>query len=637
MINELIRFRESILSWGMEIPRAFHPKINGNAMKGKGIRVLFSELGIEGIVEFPEYPQMYFYKENKFRSTPTFKFSNDKTDVKNLSGSCARALAMVSEVAKLIEEADTNNEHLLRFVRLAKCIEKGLLLVSPEGEQPTDQLDVGQFVTKIFEYLDSKEIVGPVYICLDLLDESIQTIEFIQALSDLLYELERDAGGERDDLGRSLLGFEPVVPEIKVSSSIGTFPLYCRNKANRCLQRFGLNSTDACHIGSQTRSELSDLVQFILHSDRQSTLEKEGIWYRFTTGKATDSGKREYLVLTSLWPFDQLLEYGKKDADAEDWEASMRAMVGLMRMPATVFDGQSPGMVFDGQFGHIIVIRMLKGAWKVVMSAQKDVAEIADAAESWIEGTCNGHLRRKVYPLSLVGVIFQMNNLWKMDGSKDVSKAFDIQDAYNLFFGNAATVARMSQVFAIRMVPMLLHWTGLDMQQIGQTEKSGVKVPFDICLLGPLQNLILHKLGHIYDREENAMNHWAYYLGQLLQEANSLYYKWFTNRGFAVPERIGQRFVRTAYQSPRAAYHNFIPAFAATYAWCEEHGVYLLRYRELVTKLTESLNGEELPVIPNYQERMLICAGYMNIPTYKKRDPDKEETAEATEPATANS
>jgi hypothetical protein len=594
MINELIAFKRNILAWGLEVPKAYHPKINGNSVNGTGYIVRISRDGITKIEPFEDYSKLFFYKQSNHKSSPSFKFSNDPSEMNNLLDACERNLKYAAELNLLIADEDPL---LKQFGRLADF---------------ASQIDHIEFTNAVVMHLREVNKVGPVYLCLDLEgpDRIIQTIDFFNALNKKLVELDSKVGDELDVLGNPLTGYDTPFPDIKIGSPIGTFPVYCRNKANRCYRRYGLNSFNACRIGAKSRAELSDLVQYILQGSRQATDEQSGIWYQFTICKPKDEGKREYLVLTSISPNNNLLEIG--NIKAEDWEGDLMDVVDSLRRPSRLPDINC---------GQVIVIRKLKGSWKVVASQQRTLNQVADHVQRWIDGANNGNIRfpkKKMFPPSIFSFTNQMNKIWKVSGTEmdfERTKTFDIQDTYDFFFDDQYVIEKAARLFANRLVPMLLDSMGLD------------DAPFDVCLLGTMQNLILHKLGHIYNQEELCMDHWAFYMGALFREANYLYRQFFEKRGSNVPNvLIGQKFIIQAYTNPRNAYHGFIAAFAACENWCEQNGAFTLRFRELATKLAEATQSE-LPAIPNFTERMMLSAGYLNYHK-KPREVSEEPQAE---------
>lgn len=606
MINELLRFKKSIESWGFEIQRSYHPKINGNA-KGVGIIVRFSETGFT-VAEFPEYAQSYHFRQNNSKKFPTFKYSDD---LKDLSNSCVSNMSLGNDLVKELEQEGGPNYELFKTL-----VER------------VNRTEVGKLITTIDAFLTEKSIPRRVYVSLDLDgDETINNKDFTDWLSEALYNIDKKNASGKDFFGNSLDGFDEVFPTIGIGPPIGAVPLYCRNKDNQCYQRFGLNSVYAACVGSQSRAELSDLLKLVLTKSKQATLENKGIWYQISVGDS-----RKYLVLTSLSANDQTFERGNSDVEPDEWEGAMRLFVSTMLKPNKLTNQLS---------GHIIVIRQLKGAWKVVLEEQKSVEQMAHYIDRWVDGTYNGSLQRKVIPASIVGFLNQINTIWRTTG-KDSGSRFDIQDVYQFLFDHKPTITKIAQTFSENIVPMLLKNTGVDFSEKGQSNTKSKKKngnskepsngsPFEVCILGPMQNLILHKLGHIYNQEECAMEHWAFYLGRLFQEANSLYYKFFRDRGMNPPaERIGQRFVGMAYVNPRIAYHNFIAAFVPTHNWAEKvvngrSNAYTLAYRELVCKMTElaekQLPNATLPVVPSALDRMMLCAGYMH---FQKREKVEE-------------
>lgn len=617
MINELLTFRRSLETWGIEVPRAFHPKINGNSRKGHGLTLTLDVDGTYKISENPEFGKMYFYCESNHEGTPSFKFNNDPTKFTNLAKACTRNFAFIQTLADKVGE--THDSDLALLGQLAERAAK---------------VDVFQLVKDLLAYLESVKESKPVYLSLELTGKRIQTIEFIKKLSDVLVALDQTEGDGLDFLGKSLSGYEDIFPQIKVNSSIGRVPVYCRNNDNGCFARFGLNSVEACRLGSDSRRELSDVLQFVLDEKHESKLDQAGIWFSFTSGKrSADRPTRDFLVLTTLFPHDEILEVGNKDVKSDDWENHLRLIVASMKKLSTA--AVQP-------FGQVVIIRKLKGAWKVVMSESKDLAQISQYVERWVDGIYNGSVPKFAHAPTVYSFTMFLNSVWNQSGKeikRDLVSTYNIEDTYNFLFDHQPTIIRIAQTFADRHVKAMIKMLGLKFKKSSDAKKDKKEAgsSFDLQILGPMQNLILHKLGWTYNEEEQCMHHWAFYLGQVLQEANRIYYKYFKTRGLDVPDRIGQRFIMAAYLNPQMAYHNFILAFGPTHNWAEkinpkthQTNAYMLRYRELVTKLSQTM-GDEMTMIPTPTDRMMLSYGYMHYIPYVT--PEEEESLTEVVPA----
>lgn len=213
---------------------------------------------------------------------------------------------------------------------------------------------------------------------------------------------------------------------------------------------------------------------------------------------------------------------------------------------------------------------------------------------------------------NIFDLLQQMNRKWML-GRQFRSlkhKRTSTDDAYRFFFDDPSAVAKIATIMA-KLCCMMTASMKLD------------STPYELRYLIPLRNIVLHKLGFEY--KDQSMDHWAFRLGQLMQEANRIYRKFFVRRRSTVPVMlIGQKFAEAAYQNPRDAFATFLRDFAPCLHWAQESNIYLLEYRKLLKQIVEETKGD-LPTRFLPQEAILFNAGYLHY--VPKPEEKKDESA----------
>lgn len=609
MINELMTFRKSLASWGVVVPKSRHIKLNKNSNNGTGYIVYLDKNGIEEVAEFPGYNNMCcFVVTQNQKIALSFKFELNKSQKGKISGMFEAHEMLYRGILK----ADS------KFDNLKTLIER------------LNKITVDGFESQIREWLASLGVTSKdVYLSLELAeDDSIQTQKFMDAISDEVFKHEFEEvkdSNDRDMFGNPIK-LKPGKPDYfpKIKTDIGLLPAFSRNEDRPSYSKFGLNSTDTFPLGPMSRAQITDTVLFIFQNEKRATAKTPGVWHQINlqSGKGAES---KYFVITSLFPSNQVWEVGRVgtregEIGEDEWEVAVNDLIQSM---------QQQKNLTRKEVGQITVISESKGAWHVDANFSMPIEEICDHTEDWFEGFNNGPMivpkQGKALRSSIVTYLMQMNVRWKQaDKTAKYSKTKDLkpQDAYNLLFGRSYAAEKAAIVFAERHNDMLLQARQMD------------KVPYQARFLVPIRNLILHKLGYSYDRENKEMDHWAWHLGAALMEANKIYKKFFEHRRSDVPKQlIGQRYVGLVSLSPRNGVHQFLRDFTPALVWAQQKGVYLRNYQEHFAAFS-GISETGLPVVATPAERLMINAGYLSYSKYTPKVPSSDEVESQQETET---
>ena len=625
MINEILSFRRSMESWNIEIPQAPHLFLKQNTKDVKKAHIVFLDVdgNIKGKHPFEESINLYRLAVSNSASAFTFKFSNapnlNDKKLENVQRACKRHFALHRE---WLDKINPDSDCYDLFTDLVQRIEK---------------IEVDNFVKEMLEYCASQEIKKEIYISLDLHEKDpgliIQTQSFFSSLSECLHELDYSDDPEKiDDFGNSYVDASQPISKIKLC--VGEVPLFSRNKDNRCFADYGLNSVDAVCIGGATRSKLNDVMQYMLSESRRYSSGKEGTWYSYAVGDK-NRGTRDYIVVSSLYPYDPILEYGvfvkegeeqESDVGEKEWEDRLKKVISVLR-------SQNQSLDHSDAFGQITVFRILTGAWHVAGSEKKPFSEIADCIQNWIDGVSSFC---SLYPIlkknketkkfhmeysetkrpSIRQFVDFMNKVaTNSEFKRERGKSFEIFDGYKFFFGDENTVESFAKVYADNLIYPMLDLV------------YSFKGSYYLNFLIPMQNIILHKLG--YRKEEIMENEWAYNFGVAMREINKIYRLFFVLRNQNVPRAlIGQTYLKQAFSNPHDAYGQFIRHSQACLQWAENYNlqhkaeeehdpISLYWFNKAVTKVAELTKGN-LPHVPTAKERHLMFYGYREV--FKKRE-----------------
>lgn len=590
MINELMTFRKSLESWGITLDKGRHTLLNANSINERGLLVSVGETKVENVTDFPAYNKLCnFVVSRNFKIAFSFKFEPGKDQSMKIGNTFDAHAILYRDILHSGP----------RFRVLGMLVER------------LEKIGRNDFEGQVREFLKGFPAFKSIYLSLDIAEGGIQSDDFMDLVSEQVYANERQIKGGIDVFGKPMgkLTLGKPKPYKHPKADIGLVPVFARNKDRPSYKKFGLSSTDTCPLGPESEAMINSTVKFVFQKEKKATADRPGIWYPINLQSGKDAKSlRTYYVMTSLFPNNPILEVGRttETVNEEAWEEALTDLVGSMRAQKELE---------RKEFGQVTVIAQLTGAWHVDASFGGSIDEICNLTERWLDGFGNGPLTvpksGKALRCSILTYLGEMNRRWKRsNGGASSTKTKDLtpRDAYNLFFDKPFAAQKAASVFAERHDGLLLNSLQLD------------QVPFSARFLVPIRNLILSKLGYHFNKEMKTMEHWAWYVGAALMEANKIYRKFFLLRRCEVPKQlVAQRFIGLVSQSPRVGFDQFLNAFTPALTWAQQNGVWLKTYRDHVAKIVELSNGE-LPVTPSPSDRLLINAGYLS---YAKYDPNK--------------
>lgn len=586
MINELFRLRQSIKAWGFDVPDIGHQSFPKNPKNGKSYKVFVNQRGLVRVEEFPGFPQFNFYEYvyNKKRGL-SFKITRDNP--KNIAGH----LEATIKLAELMDDNPTFEP----LQRLAKALKK---------------MDVDTFIKDLLNEIPKEEDSKKVeYVSLEVATgTTVQTLDMMNAVALRLNELDKDKQGSGlDDLGNP----GAISKNFKIESPFRLF-FYSRNEDSPCYSRWGLNATDACRIGTETHRQVVQLLSWVLDPARKARRIKNekgkfedtsGIWYQYI------ADSRNCLVISTLSPsFPEFQDMDEEDLGEETWEGYAKKVVDALLAKS---DADPSAM------GNVIIIQLNKGASSLRYSLDVGLPTIAEKYRRWADGIYNGGSARWT-PLKEVVRLIGCQYLRNQRGyyERKTTCHFNIEDGYGLLFDNPQSIDMALMLFVENTCRKMFSFT---LEQVKQVQ--------------PVLNLLLHKKGFVYNRETESMDHWAFYLGKMLQTANWLHEIYLQDRTLEHSNLVGQRYLANCFENPKSGYPSF----------CENFFTYLMdaernnpgaaaRYHTLSAKFTELLNGQDLPSRPSLEERALIAQGYSHyVPKVKTEEKKSETESESKE------
>ncbi|MCK9459530.1 MAG: hypothetical protein M0R80_07820 [Proteobacteria bacterium] len=625
MLNDLLRFVQSMESWGMEIPRS-HYQLLKKYPKGHHFLVTLDENGIVGTPESVVLSERCELFQDNFNRT-LCKFVLTDSREKQLA-SITRCWKFIQSLASTIQHNDPNLKPLFDLAKILKEMDPDkflneLLKHSEKFTAPTEDKPVKG------KKKPAKKNVS-CYLAFDVDSEQrFVSARFESALDEYFQKAQQQANKKstaKDVFGRPEAGWDQTkLTKVKVGYDL---KLYSRNPDTPCNARWGLNSGSACTIGAASYGQANDVLQFIMRPDNKMHFTKEGhaergIWYDYTVSLGKNN-KKQYTVLTTLMPASALLEADSFDEnlmglDESEYESELKKIVDAIHAQEVVHKD------LNGQI--IIFHRPSNGPTQVEYSQTINSPELMKAIQDWHDGILNGNpkfrYRQKYIHPNIRTAYNALNRHWHFEKGKAVGNkgnVINLREMYELFLGSPAVVQKMGHFLSVNIVPLMLY----------HYEKN--EFPFELYRLIPLCNIVLHKLNF---KKETFMEHWAYCLGRLMQTANLMYYWFFQDRssGSCPKLRIGQRFVDNVSRNPLRGYSQFINAFWPTLKALEssKHRYLLGVYRDLsstLQTLMEALPNATLPSIMSDSDRLLFAAGYNFVPEKKingeEQPPDAE-------------
>jgi hypothetical protein len=595
MINELLKMKNSLDSWGIEIEDAkWHPSLKSNSQienPNAFIIKTYNDGAIE-INEFNGYKEMRYCPKGNSSSGLTFKFNNtNKSQVSRVRNSINRTI----ELAKRVGD---NNPSLKVLSALAKNLEK---------------IDAEKLAEQLKSYIDEID-KKYAYFGFDVdgdFPNNVQDNSCMSAINDRLFELDKEteqSGTGTDFFGNNDFGYEDKLG-LKIKVKYET-PLYSKCVDNRCYEKFGMKSTEACKIGNKTRKKLSKILQWCFSEDKKNKL-----WFEYTPSSSKGRTKEpyKYFIVSSLAPNNpSVLNGDVEEIPYMAWEEQVSALIKQLTEQSL----SNP----DTKSSVFVLQVPTNGAWCVKYSKDWDADVVANQTKLWHEGinncTSRSVPRGTFLPPTIRHFLNSINNKWSYKSGDIIrEKTYSISpwDVYELFFEDKRTIKKILKVFSTFHVPMLL-------QSMNGRTKS---YPYQINWLVPIRNIILHKLG-IY--KEKFMEHWAYCMGQLFREANSIHREYFATRKMKPPDTlVGDKFIRMALDNPRRAYGNFTKAFSLYLNWASRRtGKFSVAHANKMAQQIGELTEGNLLSVASDKDRILLYTGFASF-VNKKREVEIKE------------
>ena len=564
MINELLRFRDSLVSWGHTIPNGLHRQLERISTRNKFILVTLSESGFTTQICNHMLPGFCVCRQQQQRTL--FKYDPEKVEkAEEAFKSCKYAWdELLSRTGSM-----TGIHNIVAYLNTCSITE---ILAD----------------TKI-------KSTGGCYLVFDTADR-FQTESNWSLINNLLLSVVCVQSGSTDFFGNDDTGCEERSCVAKGESKHDLM-WYSKNQDNPCYERWGLNSVDACRVGLETRTEISKLWQWIVVDAKKITKDnKNGLWFDYKRSKRDSN---TFIVLSTLFPRNELLDLPAFLSNLDNpndlalaWKQETSSIISALR--SGYLDGRPL------QDGQVIIIRK-PGKGPAILEYSKTLRsfEIADYVKQWDNGLNNWFQLQsdKIYarPLTIRSAQYYLNMRWRIADSKiqrsEPSARFTLEDAYELFFSNKSTARIAAESLAQFSIPIFFNSYG-----------AGC---YDIQHLRSLCFLVLHKLSIF---KESYVDNWPFALGRLFQVANTIHYFYFDSRGLNAPNiRIGQRFSKMAHSNPCAAFKQFNSSFKVFLTFAERDGRCLKEYKELLNVVGS--NGD-LPLRLNATEALQFALGY---------------------------
>lgn len=580
MINELLNFSRSIESWGIEIPRNWHKKMQSVP---KNAKAFLTHINKDGIVEIEDIKLdglHYYYLNNRSQMLCKITPENGEKKCINSIKSCIKCF---NELKLLIGNIDS-------FAEVSDIL---------------NSLNADE----IWNVFKEKELDKPFYIAFEIEDALINglwTQKCIKSINDALWLLQDETKSVGlDFFGNDESGYEEKSCKVKAAIS---FQYYSRNEDTNCYKKWGRNSTDACKIGALTRSKIDDLLQFVVSKEHEAHFNKEtkkdvfGLWYKY---KCKNSFK---YVLTSLMPYNLMMEAGGFNEDGtlaevnkltkKEWEDQSNQYC------ATLLAKENAN---PNHYGQVLVINHPNnGADFIDYSRNIKGHELVQYMTDWKNGANNGSscLNWK-YP-NIRNLFNCLNKSWKLEGNdfkKENSKKeiFSIEDIYEFFFNTKSAIKKVNNYVAMEIAPMMINSYKLKVY------------PFELNYYVSLLNLLLYKQSIL---KENFMDHWSFCMGQIFHKADIIYKNFFEDRGVAPPKDwIGARFLQSAYKNPENAISSFNKSFHKYLQFAQTRDSWIRGYAAGYGRLFEKMMNLMKGIIPSRitnTEINLLTAGYLH-------------------------
>ena len=573
MITELYKFRKSMASWGI-IPedkvKAYHPRFQAVPEPKKHLEV---KIGPDGLIDARSVfnPARMYYFLNNHKKALAFKITKGDS-VESIADKAEKCFSFTAQINGELP-ADSRLDALRQLV------------------QYITRIDVNKFASDLFP-----SIKQDTYVCLEVdnpinFGNGVQSQQCFNAFNEFLMSKDAVKSGEKDFFGNDAAGWE--FPEFKYKN----IRVYSRNRNNRCYSRWGQNGAEACKIGSETRQQITSLLQFILEPVNRLTDQQPGIWYNFMLGK------KQFKVMTTLMPKSQLLETDfLKDYTDNMWLQQTQTLADYYR-------NQSKG---ESVAGEIIIMSFPQGTTVLEYARTVTGDELSEKIQRWNQGLWNGVGKYHVMNIRMICDVLNRQFSYQQRKIRKAKKSvtlFNLTDTYDFFFDDPGAIAKVAKRLA-------------DFVSYCAVNKHVETPNYDLSFSVPLcMNLCLHKLNIL---KENYMNEWAFNLGRLFSEANYLHQMYFEKppRCMTPPDKlIGQRFFEMATDNPQNAYELFVRAFRIYLTWGQTYvrthqghlGYLMSSIGELVSKINE------VPFSNTPGSKICLLQGYLWRPAKKEK------------------
>lgn len=456
------------------------------------------------------------------------------------------------------------------------------------------RIDPETFLAALYGYKEFTQDEA-VYICLD--NEggpSVYTEAGNAALNRALRNYRPPEGAKLDDFGHDATGSD--IPDTKANH----INYFSRNKSNGCFARLGLNSVDTCRIGAQTKLEVNDLMQAAFASDL-----KGKTWYTYKDGDHTA------FVFSSLL----FLSGGKMELpDAElIWQEEGESLINASR---GVFDDPLAS-------GQILIIRKPSGNGPEILhySRRLDGEDLFVSLSRWRDGINHGPQDFRGWPfrqINLAQVKTAVNHSLSYKSNEvevrpRSNQVVDMRQMYEFFLDNPNTIDFLTRFYGEKVAHRIVQASSGTIRAI---PSSSFCVVADLILLG---NILVHKNG-----VDNHRDSWAFVFGQLLQEMDYVYYKFFEMRRQSVPEiRLGRHCVEMAMLNPAAALdYCFVKGHPCMSHADNSYNTRLTNYKLILTELYNLCDGN-LPSVCDPLDRILLMQGYIWKELYQRSEEEE--------------
>jgi len=611
MINELYSIKQSLSQWGIDFDQLvenqdlnWHSKlvtIPGNKKHPVYFKVYMGPNGVEEISSIEKPEGLRYYQESTHKYALMFRYDPAKEQEKRV-----QSLKMKIDCHQELCERLDDREELKSFVALCSRLK-----MSPEelDKQIQDKIDSTKYMYLFLEVSDSIKFPN-----------SVQSMDCVEAINEILLgEVSTEVANEseRDFYGNSAYGYESRGTSIESLYALGKMYFYSNNPANKCFNKWGSDMPFV--IGQETRDQVSRMLTILCSESNRITRDKKGVYTKGlcyvmehkTMGKKPKVLKKN-LIITTMLPTEAGIEMNNF-SNYEEWRLKNSKILSCL---------QAQRDSHPGTGGQILILKLPKerGPVNVENVIRENVSDIYNAHKQWFEGidVCPSHFIN-FRPPSLMDVVRTLNSRWsfKSDGAGQEcyesgrSNTVSIFDAYQFFFNNSAYVDRFTRLFESHHVPMMLQCS------LASTKKT----PFDLNYLFPIGGLIMNKNG--FRSKEEVNDHYAFWLGYLLQSANRLHEAYFTSRNISVPRvLVGSQFIKMVRNNPQRALDLFDRRFQPYRDWAvkyiREKGKKYVALREINESMNKLREFYPLPTKMETCDSVALAFGYSYFPHKKK-------------------